>query len=337
MSQAGRKRGPTSWDVARLAGVSQSTVSLVLAGKAARRVGEETRAAVLDAAESLGYRPNSSARALKLGSERLVALAAPNVSNPYFAEVLKAVASAAGNHGYTVALVDAGEDPPDGRGLMRSLAARSFDGLIVWESPWSDAARAMLPETVVVADSERPDGADVFICAPEMMRSALDHLGELGHRRFARLGFDLPAAPFRARARAFRDWLGAHDIAPVPDIEEPFGATASPRLAAALGGRGRPTAVVCDDDLLAPLVYRAARQAGLRIPEDVSVVGIGDIDLARLLDPPLTTVAIPAHAVGMAAFDVLMRKIEGGGEEEPVVIATGLVARGSSATFRPGL
>ncbi|MGO4839699.1 substrate-binding domain-containing protein, partial [Rhizobiaceae sp. 2RAB30] len=169
-----------------------------------------------------------------------------------------------------------------------------------------------------------------------MVGAAMDHLAALGHRRFARLGFDLPAAPFRARARAFRDWLGVHDIVAAVDIEEPFGATASPRLAAALGGRNRPTAVICDDDLLAPLAYRAARQAGLLIPGDLSVVGIGDIDLAQLLDPPLTTVAIPAQSVGRAALGALFGKIESDVRQDPIVIETTLVVRGSSAAAGSG-
>lgn len=332
MAAEDRNRGPTSWDVARRAGVSQSTVSLVLAGKDARRVRDETRLAVLKAAEDLGYRPNSSARALKLGTQRLIALAAPNVSNPYFAAVLKAVASAAEADGYTTALINAGEDPPDGRGLMQSLTAHSFDGLIVWESPWSNQAKSILPETVIVHDGDWQANASVFISARQIIGSAIGHLVELGHRRIARLGFDLPASPFRARARAFGDCMSAHGLSADSDleIEEPFGSTSSARMTALLAAKSRPTAVICDDDLLAPLVYRAAMTVGLRIPEDVSVVGIGDIDLAQLLEPQLTTVAIPAEIVGKAAFAALLQKMQGGQSEVPITVDTHLVIRAST-------
>lgn len=336
MSDDERSRGATSWDVAKLAGVSQSTVSLVLAGKAARRVRDETRAAVLQAAEELGYRPNSSARALKVGKQHLIALAAPNVSNPYFAAVLKSVAAAAEAQGYTTALINSGEDPPDGQGLIRSLTAHSFDGLIVWESPWAIQARAILPETVIVHDGDWQADASVHIPASQIIRSAVDYLVDRGHRHIARLGFDLPAKPFRARARAFHDYLAALGLPADEEfnIETPFGSTSSDQMTALFASRRRPTAVICDDDLLAPLVYRAAKRSGLSVPDHVSVIGIGDIDLAQLLEPPLTTVAIPARAVGEAAFAALLAKMNGSSDEAPVVVETYLVARGSVAIAR---
>jgi DNA-binding LacI/PurR family transcriptional regulator len=330
-------RGPTSWDVARLAGVSQSTVSLVFAGKDEKRVTAETRLTVLKAADELGYRLNSSARALKLGTQRLIALAVPNVSNPYFAAVLKVISIAAQHEGYATALINAGEDFADAQVLMRSLNAHTFDGLIVWESPWSGEASRVLPATVIVNDGESPAGASLFIPAPAIVATAIDHLAGLGHRRIVRLGFSLSAAPFRARSRAFRNCLAGRGLSYDPhfELEVPFGATASDALTLLMASSDRPTAIVCDDDLLAPLAYRAAAKNGLSVPGDVSVVGIGDIDLARLMEPELTTVAIPAEAVGRAAIDILFRKIrKQETTDAPQTIATHLIERAS--TGKPG-
>ncbi|MFB9951140.1 LacI family DNA-binding transcriptional regulator [Rhizobium puerariae] len=331
-----RMRGPTSRDVARAAGVSQSTVSLVFSGKDSGRINPATRDAVLSAANALGYRLNASARALKLGTERLLALAVPNAANPYFAAVLKAAAMAARARGYAVVLINAGDDPGDGERLLESLAAHTFDGLIVWENPWTPTAGGFVPATVVVADGMEPGDAAVFIPAATMVRSAIGHLAGLGHRRIGRLGFDMAAVPFRARALAFREALAEHAL-PFDsrfEIEEAFGATASERLTALLSGASRPTAILCDDDLLAPLVYRAAARLGLRVPSDISVVGIGDIDLARLMEPELTTVAIPADIVGETLVEAVLERNEGGGAPPLRTIETHIVIRGSTAPFR---
>lgn len=333
MGNEERRRMPTSRDVARMAGVSQSAVSLVFSGKDAGRVTEATRNAILSAADELGYRPNASARALKLGTHRLIALAVPNVANPYFAAVLKAAANAAQAQGYGVVLINIGEDPVDGQRLLESLAAHTFDGLIIWENPWTSRAAGFLPATVIVADGSAPGDAAVFISADRMVADAIDHLAALGHRRIGRLGFSVAAAPFRARAEAFRDCLARHGLVfdPRLEIEEPFGSDTSDRLAALLAVKDHPTAILCDDDLLAPLVYRAAARTGLRIPQDLSVIGIDDLDLARLMEPQLTTIAIPPDEVGQVVVETVLHKIREKSAPALRTIRTRLVERASTA------
>lgn len=336
MTRRNQPKGATSLDVARQAGVSQSTVSLVFSGKDGGRVTPERKQAVLDAAEQLGYRPNSSARGLKLGTQRLFALVVPNVSNPYFSSVLKAATLTAREDHYATVLIDAGEGPQNNTGhMLESLAAHTFDGLIAWEAPWTDQAKKILPASVVIVDGDSDSHADVFISATHMIHTAIDHLVVLGHQRIVRLGFDLAAMPFRARSRAYRDSLHRHGLSYDArfEVEEPFGATVSEGLTALFRCEDYPTAVVCDDDLLAPLVYRAAIRAGRRIPEDISVVGIGDIELASLLEPPLTTIAIPASDLGRMAVESLFRKIRG--EASAVqTVETHLVIRASTSAIR---
>ncbi len=325
---------PTSRDVARLAGVSQSTVSLVFAGKAEGRVTPERRDQILQAAQTLGYRPNSSARGLKLGTQKLLALGVPNVSNPYFASVLKSIIGNAAANGYATVLINTGEYGDDPERLLLSLDAHAFDGMIFWEAPWTARALEIMPTSVVVVDGDSPDGADVFIPSEIIVREMVDHLASLGHKRIARVGFDLEANTFRVRSRAYREGLQAHGLSYDAqwEIEVPFDETSSSAIEALLSRKDRPTAFVCDDDLLAPLVYRAATRCGLKVGESVSVVGIGDIALASLLEPPLTTVEIPTQALGASAVDIFLRKRAGQPPKASTVstVKTRLIRRDST-------
>ncbi|ODP35698.1 LacI family DNA-binding transcriptional regulator [Pandoraea sp. ISTKB] len=311
---------PTSRDVARLAGVSQSTVSLVFSGKAEGRITPERRDQILQAAQTLGYRPNSSARGLKLGTQKLLALGVPNVSNPYFAAVLKSIIGSAAANGYATVLINTGEYGNDPERLLLSLDAHAFDGMIFWEASWTARALEIMPTSVVVVDGDSPDAADVFIPSDVIVREMVDHLASLGHTRIARVGFDLEANTFRVRSRAYREGLQAHGLTYDArwEIEVPFGTTSSAAIEAVLSQAAPPTAFVCDDDLLAPLVYRAATRCGLKVGESVSVVGVGDIELASLLEPPLTTMAIPTQSLGESAVDIFLRKRAG----QPATVST---------------
>ncbi|MFM0740879.1 LacI family DNA-binding transcriptional regulator [Paraburkholderia xenovorans] len=336
MKRNGQIKTPTSVDVARLAGVSQSIVSLVFSGKDGGRITPERRQAVLDAAEQIGYRPNSAARGLKLGTQRLLALVVPDVSNPYFAAVLKFAAAAARKQGYATVLINADQDQiEDAEHLIMSLSTHSFDGLIAWDAPWVSRVKEVLPASVVIVDGDVSDGADVFISSTRIIRMAVDHMAALGHRRIARLGISLRIPTFRARAQAFRDSLHAHGLEFNEnfEVEVPFGATSSERLTELLQMQEYPTAVVCDDDLLAPLVYRAAIRAGRRIPEDVSVIGVDDIALASLLEPPLTTIVIPAQTLAEVSVEVALKKLRGQSETVRVMDIE-LVVRGSTASIK---
>ncbi|WP_174990027.1 LacI family DNA-binding transcriptional regulator [Pandoraea aquatica] len=328
---------PTSRDVARLAGVSQSTVSLVFGGKAEGRVTPERREQILQAAQTLGYRPNSSARGLKLGTQKLLALGVPNVSNPYFASVLKSVIGSAAANGYATVLIntgDSGEYGNDPERLLLSLDAHAFDGMIFWEASWTARALEIMPTSVVVVDGDSSADADVFIASDVIVREMVDHLASLGHTRIARVGFDLEANTFRVRSRAYREGLQAHGLKydARREIELPFGETSSSSIEALLSQPDRPTAFVCDDDLLAPLVYRAATRCGLKVGESVSVVGVGDIELASLLEPPLTTVAIPTQSLGEAAVDTFLRK-RAGQPTKVSTVKTKLVLRDSTGPY----
>ena len=320
----------TSVDVARRAGVSQSTVSLVFSGKGPGRVSEATQERVRRSARELGYRPNVAAQALRLGSSRAVALLVPDVTNPFFGRVLRGAQRAAQAAGYTVALVDTGNDRTWEAQSFEALRAGPVDGYLLFEV---SAPEALGPDQhAVLIETEAPGRASVRFDAEGGAADAFEHLLELGHTRVGHLAADFDAPTFHLRDVARRRVLA--DAGLEPD--------ALPRAATAIGideardAAGplldeRPTAVFCDDDVIAAGLYLAARERGLRIPEDLSVVGFDNMDFARVLAPPLTTVALDAERLGAIAFELLDARMGGRRARRRVVLPAELLVRESTA------
>src|SRR5918997_2377434 len=190
----------TSVDVARRAGVSQSTVSLVFSGKAPGRISARTEAAVRAAADALGYRPNAAARALKTGAARTVALVVPDITNPFFGGLLRGAQTAARAAGYAVALIDTDNDRDWGVASAEALRAGPADGLLLFEV--DPPRRAANSEAIVVIESEGRGHPTVRLDAEGGTEAAIDHLLELGHRRVGHVASVHDRPTFRLRRRA---------------------------------------------------------------------------------------------------------------------------------------
>ncbi|WKX74143.1 LacI family DNA-binding transcriptional regulator [Streptomyces sp. XD-27] len=325
----------TSRDVARAAGVSQATVSLVLGDKWRGRVSERTAEAVRGAARELGYRPNLAARSLRLGRTRTALLVVPALTTEFFARVYTGATRVAADHGFGVVLypspagIRPASDPFDS-------ARASLDGVIA-SSMAAEALAAVrgggLP--LVMLDSDPADAAAAATVNLDIaggMRLIAEHLLSLGHRRVTHIAADIDSWTFRVRARALAEAFGTVPGTEVRTEPAALGVEDGRRAAErALSGPGpRPTALVCDDDILAAGACKAARRLGLRVPGDVSVTGFDDLALASALEPELTTVRLPAEEVGERGMTALLAVLEGraaGGGELPVE----LVARGSTA------
>jgi DNA-binding LacI/PurR family transcriptional regulator len=318
----------TSVDVARHCGVSQSTVSLVFSGKAAGRISARTEAAVREAAAELGYRPNAAARALKVGAARTVALVVPDITNPFFGGLLRGAQTAARAAGYAVALIDTDNDRDWGAASAEALRAGPADGLLLFEV--EPPRRAAGSEPIVVIESESHGHPSVRLAAGAGTEAAIRHLLELGHTRIGHVSsvFDHPT--FRVRRRAVDKLVGSE----VPRVRSEFKLDAA-RDAALELLRAHPelTAVFCDDDLVAAGAYLAARELGVRIPQDLSVVGFDGLDIGRVLDPPVTTVVADAEALGRVAFELLLAQLAGK-RPRSRVMAVELAVRGSTAPPR---
>ncbi|MDH6539283.1 LacI family DNA-binding transcriptional regulator [Streptomyces lavendulae] len=305
---------PTSRDVATAAGVSQATVSLVLGDKWRGRVSERTATLVREAATALGYRPNLAARNLRLGSTRTALLVVPALTNEFFARVYTGAARVAADHGFGVVLYPS----PDGTGPARdpfASARAALDGVIA-SSMAADALTAIggdgLP--LVMLDSDPTSGnaaAHVNLAMTDGVHQVTTHLLGHGHRRFLHLAADIETWTFHVRARALAARLGPTTELRTVRAALTVDAARTAMEAALATPHDRPTAIVCDDDILAAGACKAARRLGLRVPEDLSVTGFDDLGLATAVEPELTTVRLPAELVGEQGMTALLAVLEG--------------------------
>jgi DNA-binding LacI/PurR family transcriptional regulator len=322
----------TSVDVAQRAGVSQSTVSLVFSGKGQGRVSEATQEAVRRSARELGYRPNVAAQALRLGSSRAVALLVPDITNPFFARVLRGAQRAAHDAGYTVALIDTGNDRRWEEQSFQALRAGPVDGYLLFEVMPPDG---LAEERVVLIESKAPRRSSVRFDSQAGASAAFHHLLDLGHRRIGHLASAFDAPTFDLRETARRIVLAEAGLDPDAQPRR----TTDISIDAARDAAGplldeEPTAVFCDDDIIAAGLYLAARERRLRIPRDLSVVGFDDMDFARVLSPALTTVALDAELLGATAFELFEAQVSGRRKRATTVLPAELVVRDSTAPPR---
>jgi DNA-binding LacI/PurR family transcriptional regulator len=327
--------------VAALAGVSIKTVSNVVNGS--ERVAPQTRRRVQEAIEELGFVPNATARSLRGGRSGVVALALPELHAPYFAELAQHVVGAARSRGWTV-LVDA----TDGEARQERLAASGIrpnliDGLIF--SPLALRARD-LPDAgtgpPMVLLGERVSHASVDLVTVDnhaVSAAAVAHLVDLGRRRIAAVGIQTTATGVTARLRleGYRQALRSAGlridenlVVAAASWHREEGTSAARAL---LAVPRPPDAVVCFNDLLALGVLRAFDEAGVRVPDDVAVVGVDDIEDGRYSRPSLSTVAIDKRQIAETAVELLAARIDGARHAPPrtVVARHRLVVRESTA------
>ncbi|HEU0013916.1 MAG TPA: LacI family DNA-binding transcriptional regulator [Longimicrobium sp.] len=314
MASSPNARPITTHDVARRAGVSQATVSLVLGGNPRARVSAATRERVARAAAELGYRPNLMARGLVRRRSFALGVVVPDLSNPFFLELVTGVQRVAAEAGYAVLPGDVRETTPARH--LEALRARQVDGVILdgfGASALPEGALADLKVVLVDEPSERWPG--VASDAPAAGRLAAEHLMALGHTRLAFMGPATDAHGFRMRERGFFQALRDAGL-PLPSARlrrvapSVGGGMEAMRALLALRGGERPTAVFCGNDLLAAGALKACLAAGVAVPGEMSIVGCDDVELARVLTPELTTVRVPARELGARAARLLLRQLD---------------------------
>jgi LacI family transcriptional regulator len=325
----------TIYDVATEAGVSSATVSRVLAGL--DTVAETTRAHVLDVAERMGYRPNQIARSLSKRSSDMVAVMLPDITNPFFSELVKGVQSAAFRQGLTTLICNTESDPALERRYLDGLLASQVSyilvvGLTLDNDTVQDYAEAGL--TFIALDRPLLNSSPVLVQSDNRGGGALavHHLIELDHRRIAHIAGPGDVALSADRLQGYRDALRAAEIE-IDDallVESDFSEQGGARAFEELDRRGGDfTAVFAADDLIAMGALSAAVQSGRSVPRDLSLVGFDDVLYARFTSPPLTTVRQDAMAMGERAVRVIVTPAA----ERPtgtVVLPVSLVIRGST-------
>ncbi|MER7167132.1 LacI family DNA-binding transcriptional regulator [Micromonospora sp. NPDC000207] len=293
-------------DVARASGVHISTVSRTFS--APHLVNPETRVRVLACAEDLGYRPNRAARALITGRTHNIGLIIADIANPFFPPLIKAAESQARSRDYHVFVADTNEDPSAEEELVHALA-KQVDGVLLCSPRMSNSLIEQLSREVplVVINRQVAGLPCVMMDVGQGARSAVEHLVGLGHRRIGLLGGPRGSwtnREIRRTAGAAARSGGAELtlIGPNPPTVAGGGAQAEHVR------RSGVTAVLAYNDLMAIGLIEGLDALGVRVPQDVSVVGIDDIALSRLTRPKLTTVATPTGAAGRSAVDMLLQQ-----------------------------
>lgn len=343
----GQRMRTTLKDVAELAGVSPKTVSNVVNGYA--HVAPSTRERVEAAIARLNYRPNLSARSLRQGRTGVIALAVPELDVPYFAELARRLVSAAAELGWTV-LVDQTEGEQEReRRVIGGIRDQLIDGLVL--SPLALTAEDLAERTdatpmVLLGERVHRGPADhVVIDNVAAAREATEHLAGLGRRRIAAIGAQQVAAGVTARVRqqGYQQGLEAagleHDEALVASTERFHRADGAAAMAQLLDSGAAPDAVFCFNDLLALGALRTLASRGIRVPDEIAVVGFDGIEEGRYSTPTLSTISPDKEQIAKLAVESLNRQISGQAEpEEPreIFAEYQLIAReSSSATGAP--
>ncbi len=328
-------------DVAAQAGVSLQTVSNVMNGRSGH-VSDRTRTLVLEAIATLNYRPNAAARHLRKASVGVLALAIPDLVNPYFSEVGKAIADAATERGYTMLLDYTNMDRQQELILANGLRPHLIDGLILDPQALTAADLQAERRLPIVLLGERVFGGPcdhIAIDNVSAARAATEHLIGIGRRRIAAIGL-LDQPTFGApgmRLQGYREALRAAGLREDPALLMPtdtWGARAvgARAMSALLALPAPPDAVFCFTDMLAVGALAALYQAGLRVPEDVAVAGFDDVEDASFTAPPLTSIAPDKTAIGRLAVELLVGRITGARTAPPeeFTAAYSLVVRQST-------
>jgi len=329
---------PTIRDVAAQAGVSVGTVSRVLNGKS---VSNRVLALVNTAIQKLGYSPNAVAQSMRTKSTRAVGLIINDISNPLFSGIAKSLDDCLSENEYSLLIASTNNDSRRERVIVESLKQRRVDGLVIAVTDERDEGiKSVLRNVefpIVLLDRDLDISADsIWDEHASGMKKALRYLFDLGHQDVALITGDDSIRPGRERARGFREAFKENGRQ-VPEnrviqgrLNSQFGYEEASRL---FESSNRPSAVIAGGNQILSGILRAIRQRNIRVPEDLSLISCDEVDIAALMDPPITVISRDIVQVGQAAANILLRRINGdvSNSHSRQFIATELVVRESCA------
>ncbi len=329
-------------DVAARAGVNMSTVSRALNPEARHLISDQAVIRVIESAKALGYRQNKLASALTRGRSQVIGVLLPDIENAVFPPIIRGVEERLAAEGYAVLIANAAGPAADRERILEQMFERQVDGLVVATASRDDqlVRRCILEHVAVVLVNRSEDHRQ----APEVvnddfysMQLAVDHLAALGHRRIAHIAGPLALATGFTRWQGFQLAAQRHKIGYGQMVEAAEYTREAGRVACVeMLRRNRGcTAVIAANDLLAMGCYDALAAAGLRCPQDFSVVGHNDIPLVDMVNPPLTTLRIQHREMGRQAAQLLLERLISP-ETKPVrvTLSPELIVRGSTAPPR---
>lgn len=304
-------------DVARLAGVSTTTVSHVI--NKTRFVAEGTQEKVMAAVKSLNYAPSAVARSLKCNTTRTIGMLVTQSTNPFFSEVIDGVESYCYRQGYTLILCNTGGLEEKQRDYIRMLAEKRVDGILVVCSDLTQELLEMLdshqdiPKVIMDWGPKSSQADKIIDNSEEGGYIATKYLIDHGHRKIACLSGQFSKAACQERILGFRRAMAEINEVPNEDwiLEGNFECDTAVLAADKLLAMDEiPTAVFCFNDTMALGLMSRLQQRGVRIPEDMSVIGYDNIEISEYFSPPLTTIHQPKRRVGKNAFEILLERIK---------------------------
>lgn len=318
--------------VADLAGVSTATVSRTINGTAT--VSPKTERRVRDAIEKLNFYPDTNARALGSGRSSMYGLIISDITNPFFPELVKAFEDIAVEHGQDVLVANTNYNPERMQLCVTRMLQRKVDGVAIMTSEMDPKmvevfARRNIPLVFLDVGTPGPGVSNVRINYVAGVDSAMNHLVRLGHKRISFISGPMSFESARIRYRAFMEDTAREHLRQYAGLIQEGnhkvdgGHDAMLRI---LDSRARATAVVTSNDLTAIGAMGAIAERGLRVPQDISVVGFDDIQLSAFTSPPLTTVSLPRAEIARAAFQALLDSTNGSGDT---------LAQGKEHTVQP--
>ena len=328
-------------DVARRAGVHSATASRALNPETRLLVSDKTARRVLAAAAELGYRPNTVARSLRTRRSHTIGVLIPDLNNPLFPPIVRGLEDRLDADGYVALIGNTDGDVQRERRLFEQMRARHVDGYVFatahLRSPLlAEAAQAGLAVVLMNRIAENYSFPSVTVDNERGVRMAISHLTALGHQHIACIAGPQDVSTGLARYRGFESAMAAADL-PVPSDQVAFARAFTIEEGYRCGRQilasgGDCTAVAAGNDMLAVGCYQALDEAGLRCPDQVSVVGFNDMPFINMLRPPLTTVAFPHYQVGTEAAKLLIERLAGNeGMVKVLYLAPELIVRGSTA------
>jgi LacI family transcriptional regulator len=331
----------TMRDVAERAGVSPTTVSRVLNNT--HYIAEETKARVLEVVQELNYFKNVHARRLATGKSDLFGLVISDIANPFFPEVIRGFQTAAWDHGFDTLLLNTEYSQDRTQSIVRKLVESDVRGVAIMTSSIDNAATHELTSAEIGVVFSNLCSADKFVSNITVdysggISQAIEHATQLGHRRTAVIAGPEGNRTAATITQGLIVGLSRRGMKPVTVVNSDYrvdaGASAVKEI---LHAPKTPTVIFCGSDLIAMGAMSALEEAGVKIPEDISIVGIDNISFATLARPPLTTINVPREQLGATAFQALERmsqlKRHRGAE---YTLKTELVVRKSTAPARRG-